>query len=144
MQRRKWQIEILWGAGTGGASIYGTTFKDEAFVDPHDVPGLLSMANAGKDTNGSQFFVTTVPCAHLDGKHVVFGRVVEGMDLVTLVENLPVTAGDKPDQDVLIADCGQLESTFLEPTANDQDALAEDAAAEDAAAEDATVDAAAQ
>ena len=93
--------------GTGGISIYGEKFEDENFVKKHDRPGLLSMANACPNTNGSQFFVTTVPCAWLDGKHVVFGEVVEGMDVVKKIETVGSQTG-KPSRPVVIETCGQI------------------------------------
>ncbi|KAL3424228.1 peptidyl-prolyl cis-trans isomerase [Phlyctema vagabunda] len=95
------------GNGTGGESIYGEKFADENFELKHEKPFLLSMANAGPGTNGSQFFVTTVPTPHLDGKHVVFGEVLNGKSLVRKIENLE-TQSDKPNKDVTITDCGQL------------------------------------
>jgi cyclophilin family peptidyl-prolyl cis-trans isomerase len=93
--------------GTGGRSIYGSRFNDENFIKKHEKPGLLSMANAGKNTNGSQFFITTVPCPWLDGKHCVFGEVIKGMDVVSQIESLGTQSG-KPKAKILIADCGQL------------------------------------
>ena len=93
--------------GTGGKSIYGTKFADENFTLKHTEAGQLSMANAGPNTNGSQFFITTVRTAWLDGKHTVFGKVVEGMDVVKAVEALGSDSG-KPSKAVVIADCGQL------------------------------------
>ncbi|KAK1750802.1 41 kDa peptidyl-prolyl cis-trans isomerase [Echria macrotheca] len=95
------------GNGTGGESIYGAKFADENFDLKHDRPFLLSMANAGPGTNGSQFFITTVPTPHLDGKHVVFGEVVSGKSVVRQIENLD-TQADKPTRDAVIADCGEL------------------------------------
>ncbi|KAI0258568.1 peptidyl-prolyl cis-trans isomerase [Gloeopeniophorella convolvens] len=96
------------GNGTGGESIYGEKFEDEAFDVKHTKPFLLSMANAGKNTNGSQFFVTCTPTAHLDGKHVVFGEVIRGKSLVRRIENHPTDSGDAPTAPVIIADSGEL------------------------------------
>jgi len=93
--------------GTGGKSIYGNKFEDENFTLKHTQPGLLSMANAGPGTNGSQFFLTTVPCPWLDGKHVVFGKVVEGMDIVKQIESYGSASG-KTSKTLIVANCGQL------------------------------------
>lgn len=97
------------GNGTGGESIYGNKFEDENFKKKHTKPGLLSMANAGPGTNGSQFFITTIVTDWLDGKHVVFGEVVEGMDVVKKMEAVGSRDG-KTSADVVIADCGELKA----------------------------------
>jgi peptidylprolyl isomerase len=95
--------------GTGGASIYGRTFEDENFYYKHSKEGLLSMANSGPNTNGSQFFITFKETSWLDSKHVVFGRVVNGMDVVKEVEQLETDDQDKPKVEISIVDCGSLD-----------------------------------
>lgn len=102
--------DITKANGTGGCSIYGVRFKDESFeakAGRHCGPGILSMANAGRNTNGSQFFICTVPCPWLDGKHVVFGQVLRGFDHVRLIEGHGTPHG-KPTKTVIISDSGVL------------------------------------
>jgi cyclophilin family peptidyl-prolyl cis-trans isomerase len=105
--------DVLYNNGFGTTSIYGKTFVDEHFHFPHDRPGVLSMANAGPDTNGSQFFITTAPAPHLNGRHVAFGQVVAGFDIVKEIEENGSPDG-RPRAQIWITDSGDLnESGFL-------------------------------
>jgi cyclophilin family peptidyl-prolyl cis-trans isomerase len=94
--------------GSGGKSIYGEMFDDENFELKHTGPGVVSMANRGPNTNGSQFFISTVPNPHLDGRHVVFGKVVEGMDVVKKMERLGSAPRGQTSASIVVADCGEL------------------------------------
>ncbi|KAK3831069.1 MAG: peptidyl-prolyl cis-trans isomerase cyp11 [Linnemannia gamsii] len=122
--------------GTGGESIFGGTLQDEGgFKRKHDIEGLLSMANKGPNTSSSQFFLTTRPTPHLDGKHVVFGRVVKGYDVVEKVENTATDErNDRPLSIVMIANCGELELR-IPPKVLEQQKAQKAAAAAAAAAE---------
>jgi cyclophilin family peptidyl-prolyl cis-trans isomerase len=100
--------DFLNGDGTGGRSIYGDVFDDESFDRKHDQPCLLSMANRGPNTNASQFFITSTPCPHLDDKHVVFGRIVQGEEVFRKMENIPTNDEDEPTKLIVIAHCGEL------------------------------------
>lgn len=117
---RKFMIQggdITDGNGKGGDSIYEGSFADENLKLKHDRPFLLSMANRGPDTNRSQFFITTKEAPHLDGKHVVFGKVISGFDTVVEIENLETDSKSRPVKDVIIIDCGQLKNDCNIPEA---------------------------
>ncbi|KAI5961144.1 CPR2 [Candida margitis] len=97
------------GQGYGGKSIYGNKFEDENFELKHDRKYRLSMANAGKNTNGSQFFITTAVTSWLNGKHVVFGEVIDGKDVVDYIENVKTARGDRPAKEIKIVKAGEIE-----------------------------------
>ncbi|XP_057822162.1 peptidyl-prolyl cis-trans isomerase CYP21-1 [Cryptomeria japonica] len=100
--------DTVYGDGRGGESIYGVTFPDENFKLKHSSAGIVSMANSGPDSNGSQFFITTVKASWLDGQHVVFGKVIQGMDTVYAVEGGAGTYSGKPRKKVRIIDSGEI------------------------------------
>ncbi|EKM57324.1 uncharacterized protein PHACADRAFT_255024 [Phanerochaete carnosa HHB-10118-sp] len=116
--------DFTMGDGRGGESIYGEKFEDENFDVKHTKPFLLSMANAGPGTNGSQFFVTAAPTPHLDNKHVVFGEVIRGKSIFRAIENHPTSSGDVPTEPCTIAACGQLDSS--DPSLSESAAAAAD------------------
>lgn len=100
--------DFMRGDGTGSISIYGDKFSDEGFLMNHSGPGVVSMSNSGQNSNGSQFFITCAPCDFLDGKHVVFGRVIEGMSVVRKIEETPVGQQNRPKLPVVVTECGQM------------------------------------
>jgi len=100
--------DFLKGDGTGSFSIYGDKFPDENFQEKHTGPGLLSMANSGSNTNGCQFFITTAKCDFLDGKHVVFGKVIDGMLTLRKIENVATGPNNRPKLVVKITECGEM------------------------------------
>ena len=106
--RQKPKQGVCAGNGTGGKSIYGSKFEDENFKFRHTGPGILSMANAGPNTNGSQFFICTVKTDWLDGRHVVFGEIIDGMDVVRELEGVQTGMQDKPSKTCSIKASGEL------------------------------------
>ncbi|EMC93213.1 hypothetical protein BAUCODRAFT_75974, partial [Baudoinia panamericana UAMH 10762] len=101
--------DIEKGDGTGTTSIYGSDFEDENLDwRDMDAAGLVCAANRGKDTNGSQFFITLEPCPHLNGKHTIFGRLVSGQEVLQQIAKVNVDKDDRPTEAVLIARCGEL------------------------------------
>ncbi|KAF9242915.1 cyclophilin-like domain-containing protein [Melanogaster broomeanus] len=100
--------DFINGDGTGSFSIYGKNFPDENFQEKHTGSGLLSMANSGPNTNGCQFFITTAKCDFLDGKHVVFGKVIDGMLTLRKIENVPTGPNNRPKLVVKITECGEM------------------------------------
>ncbi|XP_060083855.1 peptidyl-prolyl cis-trans isomerase H-like [Ylistrum balloti] len=94
--------------GTGVCSTYGGTFADENFKISHSGPGILAMANSGKDSNGCQFFITCATCDFLDNKHVVFGKVIDGLLVLRKIENVPTGPNNKPKIPVIISECGEM------------------------------------
>ncbi|XP_072034946.1 peptidyl-prolyl cis-trans isomerase 6-like [Amphiura filiformis] len=100
--------DFIHGNGTGEASKFGLDFEDESFVLKHSGAGWLGMANRGRDTNTCIFYITFMEIPHLDGKHVVFGKVVDGMDVVREIENVETDDNDRPNQEVKITNCGEI------------------------------------
>jgi len=100
--------DFISGDGTGSFSIYGDKFQDENFASKHTGAGLLSMANSGANTNGCQFFITTAKCDFLDGKHVVFGKVTDGLLTLRKIENVPTGPNNRPKLVVKITECGEM------------------------------------
>ncbi|KAF2077441.1 hypothetical protein CYY_001290 [Polysphondylium violaceum] len=101
--------DFVRGDGSGRSSIYGDKFPDENFKLKHSTPGMLSMVNSGPDSNGCQFFITTVSAEWLDGKNVVFGQVIDGMKVIRTIEDVPVNPqNNKPKYEVIITECGQM------------------------------------
>ena len=100
--------DILNGDGSGTISMYGKQFEDENFKIKHSKPFLLSMANAGPNTNGSQFFITTVPTPHLDGKHVVFGEIKKGREIIEELQNVITDSNDRPIEDIRIVSINEI------------------------------------
>ncbi|KAI9203144.1 cyclophilin-like domain-containing protein [Polychytrium aggregatum] len=100
--------DFIKGDGTGAMSIYGERFEDESFQLKHSGPGLLSMANSGPNSNGCQFFITCTKCDFLDSKHVVFGRLVDGLLTLRKIENVPTGPNNRPKLPVIISECGQM------------------------------------
>jgi cyclophilin family peptidyl-prolyl cis-trans isomerase len=105
--------------GTGGSSIYGKTFEDENFIYEHSEPGLLSMANSGPNKNGSQFFITFKECSWLNGKHVVFGRVIKGLDKILSLNNFEVGQDDRPLKVIKIIDCDMIPKSLSDNQVNE-------------------------
>ncbi|XP_011210097.2 peptidyl-prolyl cis-trans isomerase, rhodopsin-specific isozyme [Bactrocera dorsalis] len=106
--------DILNGDGTGSTSIYGDYFEDEALTVEHNRPGYLGMANRGPDTNGCQFYITTISASWLDGKHTVFGKVLDGMDTVHAIEDVKTDTDDFPMDPVIITNCGEIHTQPFE------------------------------
>ena len=100
--------DIVNGDGTGSISMYNSNFEDENFIKKHDKPGLLSMANSGPNTNGCQFFITTVPTPHLDNKHVVFGEITKGLDILYKLELCSTDSNDKPVNPIKIVNISEI------------------------------------
>ncbi|XP_024463885.1 peptidyl-prolyl cis-trans isomerase CYP21-1 isoform X2 [Populus trichocarpa] len=100
--------DVVYGDGRGSDSIYGSVFPDENFKIKHSHAGVVSMVNSGPNSNGSQFFITTIKASWLDGEHVVFGKVIQGMDIVYAIEGGAGTYSGKPRKKVIIADSGEI------------------------------------